>query len=95
MVPFVTASGVFRLGQVIFQGKSKKTGAVPKGPGADELKAMNVDMIQTDNHWSNYDAMIKYVDDVIVPYVKEVSMVPSQHNPLCFYIGRGGAGHFG
>ena len=77
----VTMSGEFLPRQIIYQGKTERchpTYAFPKG----------FDIFHTANHWANGETMVRYITNIILPYVarvKEEKNLPADQPALVIF----------
>ncbi len=82
----ITAHGHLLPPQLLYQGKTDL--CHPKFVFPDEW-----DIFHSENHWSNVDTMIRYVEKIIVPYVEncrdllaeEESLVSYKQKALCLF----------
>ena len=77
----VTMSGEFLPPQIIYQGKTERchpTYAFPKG----------FDIFHTANHWANGETMVRYITNILLPYVarvKEEKNLPADQPALVIF----------
>ena len=77
----VTMSGELLPPQIIYQGKTERchpTYAFPKG----------FDIFHTANHWANGETMVRYITNIILPYVarvKEKKNLPADQPALVIF----------
>lgn len=78
----VSASGVVLPPQLIYKGTTTK--CHPAGVNFPT----GWDIWHTANHWSNESSMLRYIDNIIVPYMDESRRnlgLPSNHKGMCIF----------